>query len=457
MKDKGRKIVREGSVGPSDSLTRKLVAFEIPVGTTSIQVSYSYTGRQEGNAIDLGLLGIDGIFKGYSGGSKTEITVANDRATPGYIPGLIQPGQWQVLLGVYSVVQPATYHVEITLGDDPLPVFTPSAAPTIVRTSGSLKLPPGESSKKRWLKGDLHMHTLFSDGHFTLDELVTKAQDRGLDFIFSTEHNTYSANLTWGRHATKDLLVGRGIEVTTQFGHWNALGLLPEQYIDPIVHDRKKPDESLLAGVDEVHAQNGLAIINHPYAECKCCSWDFSFHDNMDAIEVWNGPWRRHPKDESNVQAVEKWDALLREGKVFAASGGSDIHEDKFEIAEPCTRVLAEENSTECILRNIRERRVYLTRHPKYEVVFELRCGGKTAGIGDWLEIGEEDQDVTAKVELRGFDSFELRIISDDGVVHSTSDASVTLSVRGKYVRVEVRDGAGEMLGLTNPIWIIKR
>ena len=452
---KPKPLTIEGAVTSSDELTRKLVPFDVPPGTTSVHVAYSYTGREHGNAIDLGLLGVNQDFRGYSGGSKTEATVAVDHATPGYIPGLIQPGEWYVLLGVYSVKTLSTYRITIELDDTSRKPFKPSPAPTRSDYSGDLKQPPGVRPQPEWLKGDLHMHTIYSDGHFTLDQLVAKAQKRGLDFIFSTEHNTFSANLLWGKHVPAGFLVGRGIEVTTLLGHWNALGLLPDQYIDPVVHDASDPDTSLVRAVEDVHRQNGLAIINHPFAECKCCSWEYSFHDHMDAIEVWNGPWRRHAEDESNERAVAKWDELLREGRVFAATGGSDIHEDSFEIAEPLTRVLAEENSVQEILKGIRRRRVYLTQHPQYDLEFSLHDGGQSAGIGEWLEVKDKSE-VRARVKLQGFPEFEARVITDAGTVYTGTESEFTVTVEGKYVRLEVRDKRGYMLGMTNPIWIMQ-
>lgn len=444
-------ILRSGTVTPADQLTQKLVAFDVPVGTTSIRVQYSYTGRDAGNAIDLGLLGVDRLFRGYSGGSKFDITVAADAATPGYVAGLLGPGEWYVLLPVYSVkTASAEYYVEITLDNGPRPEFAANPAPVRADFSAGIKRPPGRPAVPRWLKGDFHMHTVYSDGKFTLDGLVDRARQRGLDFIFSTEHNTFSASLAWGGHVPEGFLVGRGIEVTTRGGHWGALGLLPQQYIDPIVHDAADMDASLVAAVADVHRSDGLAVINHPFSDCKCCSWSFSFHDHMDAIEVWNGPWRRH--DGSNARAVEKWDELLREGRVFTASGGSDIHEPRFEIGEPLTRVLAEETSVAAILRGLRARRAYLTQHPAYEIDFCLRRGAAAAGIGDWLEASGE---VTACVTLRGFPECELRLITEKGIVHRTSRASIDINVEARYVRVEVRDAQDDMLGLTNPIWVL--
>jgi hypothetical protein len=138
-------IIRSGTVTPADQLTQKLVAFDVPAGTTSIHVKYSYTGRKDGNAIDLGLLGVDKQFRGYSGGSKFEITVANDQASPGYIAGLLAPGEWYVVLGVYTVSSSsASYHVEITLDDSPRPVFEANPAPARVDFSKAIKRPPGQ-------------------------------------------------------------------------------------------------------------------------------------------------------------------------------------------------------------------------------------------------------------------------------------------------------------------------
>jgi hypothetical protein len=159
-------------------------------------------------------------------------------------------------------------------------------------------------------------------------------------------------------------------------------------------------DASLVAAVEEVHKSDGFTILNHPFAECKRCEWTYSFHEHIDAIEVWNGPWKRHSKDESNIKAIEKWDALLRDGKVFTASGGSDIHEPQSEIAEPLTRVLADETSVNAIIRGLHAHHVYLTQHPAYEIEFCLSRSSERAGIGDWLETTEE---VTACVTISGF------------------------------------------------------
>ncbi len=44
----------------------------------------------------------------------------------------------------------------------------------------------------RWLAGDLHAHTVHSDGVLTVPELARFAVERGLDFLAVTDHNTIS-------------------------------------------------------------------------------------------------------------------------------------------------------------------------------------------------------------------------------------------------------------------------
>tara|TARA_B110000503_G_scaffold55185_1_gene88566 strand:- start:15100 stop:15591 length:492 start_codon:yes stop_codon:yes gene_type:complete len=52
--------------------------------------------------------------------------------------------------------------------------------------------PPALESTARWCVGEFHSHTLEFDGSVTIDELVSLAESRGLDFVLMSEHNTVS-------------------------------------------------------------------------------------------------------------------------------------------------------------------------------------------------------------------------------------------------------------------------
>lgn len=60
-------------------------------------------------------------------------------------------------------------------------------------------------------------------------------------------------------------------EATTVAGHWNAIGLLPQQFTDATIYDMEDRDSSLAVAVQAVHKSDGFAVINHPFAECRCC------------------------------------------------------------------------------------------------------------------------------------------------------------------------------------------
>src|SRR5262249_30801779 len=101
---------------------------DVPHGVAELSVVYSYdhpqvpTG-QLGNALDFGVFGPAGHelgnhhgFRGWSGGFRDRFTISASDATPGYLPGPIDPGTWHVILGPYTVSeQGLNYRVDITL------------------------------------------------------------------------------------------------------------------------------------------------------------------------------------------------------------------------------------------------------------------------------------------------------------------------------------------------------
>lgn len=285
------------------------VDFDVPEGTTSISVLQKYSLKGRGNALDLGCwdqrghhLALEGNFttgfRGWSGGARNNFTITPEYASPGYIAGAIQPGVWSVALGPYnSVPQGIHYELNIQLGFEPVksyfqPAFAPSRVDSslYMNESGSnidqLKNGQGQPGFQ-WYRGDFHIHTIYSDGKQTPQRVAELAQQANFSFFFSTDHNTQSSGLIWGAVAPPSLLVGRGIEVTTRGGHWNALGLNWNEWVE----FRYKGNDStaISQAVRQLQRQGGLAVANHPFAnDCLACDWSFSF-GIMDGLEVWNG------------------------------------------------------------------------------------------------------------------------------------------------------------------------
>ena len=86
------------------------VPFQVPSGIQRVEVSTSHDqfsllgiGR---NVLDLGIFGPAGYelgnaagFRGWSGGARAGFTLSAINATPGYLAGPIDPGQWTLALG----------------------------------------------------------------------------------------------------------------------------------------------------------------------------------------------------------------------------------------------------------------------------------------------------------------------------------------------------------------------
>jgi len=190
--------------------------------------------------------------------------------------------------------------VTLDFGPDAAP-FVPHHAPTRAAGRGAA-----------WYRGDMHLHTVHSDGRRLPAEVAAAARAGKLDFIVSTDHNTSSAAGVWGDFAGPDLLIIGGEEITTRNGHCTALGLPAGTWID---WRYRAVEGALVRFVQEIHAVGGLAVAAHPLATCVACGWKFGFA-GLDAVEVWNGPWTA---DDEAV--VANWDNLL----VAGARSGSWI------------------------------------------------------------------------------------------------------------------------------------
>ena len=337
---------------------------EVPAGTSALRVTLSFP-RESGAVIDLGCFGPSG-FRGWSGGARDSFAVSELGATPGYLAGPVDPGLWQVVLGLHSVPEPG---VPFTVTGDAVDASggeltrTLAANSAVAPASGGLltageparlPAPPAERPARRdlpappgltWLAGDLHAHSFHSDGVLSVPDLALFAIARGLDFVAVTDHNTVS------HHASLSALSSRygvtlvpGQEVTTQLGHAGVLG-------DTGWIDFREPAASWLAAAE---AAGGLMSVNHPFG--GQVSWLHPMPQRPPLLEVWHWSWL----DLSWTTPLSWWQAW---DPSAIPVGGSDWHRPGSDapLGTPTTWVLCADRSTPGVLEGLRAGRVAIS------------------------------------------------------------------------------------------------
>jgi predicted metal-dependent phosphoesterase TrpH len=448
-----------GHIDASQVMSFVYVPFEVEPETTSVYVLQNYSLQGKDNALDLGVFdqrgyqlmnGVNDTFgsRGWSGGFRNNFTITPSWATPGYNPGPIEPGTWNVALGPYnSVPEGIDWQLQIVMGFDPVDTyFSPAFAQVDFDTVGQFE-------QQEWLRGDFHMHTVYSDGKYTPDEQIQHAVAQDLSFIFFSDHNTDTSNNIIGAYQqafAPDLLICRAIEVTTRHGHWQAAGLDREQLIDW----RYQDVAGFVDATEQVHRAGGFVSVNHPFAACPACNWGFDDWDHNDAIEVWNADF-----DSTDQQSIQKWHELLVAGKFTAAIGGSDSHSPPSMNGVPTTVVNARGRKQSAIVAAVKNGRAYVVEGPGKSIEFHVNLQNTVAQIGD--KVHGSSSGARAFLTVEGMNDQKACFISDKGYFYNTTitDGKTLqhqLPTDFKFVRVEVRNVTDDSaIGLTNPIWFL--
>ena len=460
-----------GALSPDDSGTYLDQEFLVPEGTVAVHATYSFAteGIQNpliSNAVDLGIYDPEG-FRGWSGTSKTDVTVAlgADQTTNGYVAGPIPAGTWHVEIGAGFISPGSSVTWELTV-DTELGSGAPFVPPdwTASNLAG-----PG------WYRGDLHCHSSYSDGSYSVDDVVSYAHGRGLDFLAVTDHQTFTQHhrLLQLQSQYADLLLLRGMEWTSYHGHANIFGLT--RYEDYHVG---APGFAIQPIVDQVHQDGAMFSVNHPDLPGITISpnvsvslgWTVPDTDwsTVDSLEVVNGPsaLEGFVSNPLNDAAIARWDDLLLEGLRITAVGGSDDHRagqgsgvTNAPIGMPTTVVYAEELSEAGIMAGIRSGRVYLMADGPDgpELDLAARCGEQEATMG--AEAAGTLCTLTASVH--GAFGNNLKIIVDKTTVEQIFITSNDFSHEVEVVpaalsaaRIEVRSPLGPLRGLTNPVFL---
>ena len=299
--------------------------------------------RSEDNIVDLALEDPAHEEVGASGSAHGEIVVHENYASAGYRPVRIKPGIWYVVLGAYKIMEGGC-DVKLTV--------TQQMKETVLLT------------------GDTHAHTVHSDGWYTVEELIARARQDRLDYLFITDHNSMSAYPHIRSYP--DLTVLPGMELTYYDGHCNLYGV--ERPVRTYVANGRA---EILERMREAKQSGALIGINHPVEEA--CGWRLGFDSDVpcDLVEIWNGPYTQR-----NADNMTMWHAQLCAGRRWPAVGGSDCHHDVLlrKLGTPATFLYSRSRSGSDILEAMRQGHAFIGMSPDAPRV-ELQMG--EARMGD--------------------------------------------------------------------------
>jgi predicted metal-dependent phosphoesterase TrpH len=168
-------------------------------------------------------------------------------------------------------------------------------------------------------RADLHVHSRWSDGGQSPEEVVRAAVGR-VDVLALTDHNEIGGAIQARAFAREhpelgvDVVIGE--EVSTLNGHLLALYL----------EERVPSGLSAAQTIELVHAQGGLAVVAHPFHPIRYrrpgrpCLATLVPDLPLDGIEVVNNSG-------FSARLYDSWAALRNAEWMLAVTGGSDAHD----------------------------------------------------------------------------------------------------------------------------------
>jgi hypothetical protein len=437
--------------------------FVVPEGVTHIHFRFQHSPKfapDQKLPYQISLM----IFDTH--GPRFEISRPDDQgvfinaaqASPGGTPGPVSAGEWMVFILVHRIMSdsPVAYTLDITMSFDPLTATPQTWTPGKVAPRG-----PG------WYRGDLHAHSIHSDGSLDIPDLVRFWRERGVDFMTLSDHNTISGLPQVRSLADDQLLTLGGIELSTYWGHAVAVGV--HQWFDWRKLDGTQITMRELA--QQVIDAGCLFTIAHPNdpGDPLCCGCRWEHYDMMPgnalAVEVWNGYWS--PRNQEALTWFYRW---LNEGRRVTAVSGTDLHSLPREQGPQGRRgavnvVYAQELSEAAILTAIKAGHSYLSAGPEL-LLTATTAAGETAMIGDTLTAAQVAQGpVTVCATWQGSDSSGgIRLVVNGKVYREKkvgaagelrwelAQGTVTPEAIG-WCAVELRDEADTLLAVTNPIF----
>jgi hypothetical protein len=179
----------------------------------------------------------------------------------------------------------------------------------------------------RWYKGNLHCHSVLSDGTAEPDALARDYREQGYDFLALTDHNFVETHEALNR---SDFLLVPGWERDIPYMPGNAkcihvVGLCKKKLPPDAEKRAPRGDPATMSGqamVDSMRNDDQFVILAHP-AWSRMEPEEVRALSGFDAMEVYNNGTEVISHE---GHASFYWDMLLREGRRIFVTACDDTH-----------------------------------------------------------------------------------------------------------------------------------
>jgi hypothetical protein len=296
-----------------------------------------------------------------------------------------------------------------------------------------------------WYKGNLHTHTINSDGDSPPYDVMAWYKRNGYQFLAITDHNTFTDPALFDTNQADNFLLIGAEEVTNEKTvHVNAIGI--SKVVPP--QRRSTVTELLQSSIDAIRGQGALPLINHPNFR-----WAFTAREMLPLkgavlLEIASGhPGVNHAGDGQIPATEAMWDELLSAGMRIFAVSVDDAHNFRQEF----TLDRANPGRGWVVVRA-----PALTRE---HILSALNDGEFYASSGVSLkDIRRTSTSVTVEIQTAADDPkrYQVVFIGRDGrtlAVSHDNPASYRFTGSEAYVRARIEDSRG-LRAWTQPVFI---
>ncbi len=296
---------------------------------------------------------------------------------------------------------------------------------------------------ERWYKGNLHTHTINSDGDSSPDSVARWYKEHRYNFLVLSDHNylTDPKGLNSIFAAEERFLLMSGEEVTSGFEekpvHVNGFNL---PYTVPPVYGESVVD-TIQKNVDAILEAGGVPSLNHPNFRWAVTPDELAQVRNLHLFEVFNGTGTHHLGGGGVPGLEAMWDIVLSSGNQVYGIAVDDAHEfkafgpDHSNPGRGWVSVKARELSVDAILESIKNGRFYSST-------------GVVLGNVEWLSDGLRIDVIREDKDENDDRKYTTEFIGKDGKLLQRSvdnNPSYTLKPEEPYVRAKVTSSLGEV------------